>query len=89
MNELWITFASVKDHLSTWQCKSLKANKGKKGPCTIALAELSFFPQGKRILEKAVVFYTNAAKPCIMSLLDGAVYIVFDITLSATTLCLI
>lgn len=89
MNELWITFASVKDHLSTWQCKSLKANKGKKGPCTIALAELSFFPQGKRILEKAVVFYTNAAKPCIMSLLDGPVYIVFDITLSATTLCLI
>lgn len=43
VNELWITFASVKAHLSTWQCESLKANKGKKRPWTLALAELSFF----------------------------------------------
>lgn len=37
LNELWITSASVKAHLSTWQCESVKANKGKKGSCTLAL----------------------------------------------------
>lgn len=45
---VWITSASVKAHLSTWQCESVKANKGKKGSCTLALAELSSFSTRER-----------------------------------------